>query len=930
MKILNSVPDGLLSPMSASPSAYRAKLFEERGLIRLKCRVCGSYFWSLAERETCGDAPCTPYEFLMNPIRANVSSLTDVRERFLRFFERHGHSRVRRYPVVANRWRDDVYLVGASIFVFQPWVTEGIVEPPANPLVISQPCIRLTDVDVVGRSGRHLTGFEMMAHHAFNYPDKHVYWMNETVELAHKFFTEELGVPESDIVYKESWWEGGGNAGECFEVLVRGLEVATLVFMRYRKVGERYESMRLRVVDTGYGLERIYWLCTGSPSIYDAVFGQYIDDVRRAIGLERRDEKLVKLLIFELSKLRAEDVVRQYVVAGIARRLELSADELNRLILELEFLYSLADHSRTLTWMICDGVIPSNSGIGYLARLLVRRILKQMTMLGVDRSLSDLLSMHLKYLAREYPEVKEYEGVIERIADLEQRRFRESISRSLDAVLKIIRRSGKRELSADDLVTLYDSHGIPPEVVSTVCRQRLGVDVKVPENFYALLAQRHSVVEPRGAERKEFRLGDVLKGLPRTHELFYENPYLTRFRAKVLRVIDGKYVVLDQTCFYPEGGGQPCDLGYIRYNGETCKVTDVQMVGDVILHKVEECKLVEGAEVEGEIDWSRRYSLMKMHTGTHILLQSIRRVLGPHVWQAGAQKDVPHSRLDVTHYELPSHDEIVKIEEIANKIVQSNMDVKTELLARADAESRYSFRIYQGGFVPSSTIRIVKIESDGETFDVQACAGTHVNKTGEIGLIKIVKVEKIQEGVIRFIFTTGDHAVRYVQMLDECLTSVAREVGCSKDEVLTRVRGLMSILRRYELRVRELERRVVMSEAERCLSRALSVNDVLVTYAMFDGEGESIVKELAEEITMKRKAVLIVLNRSGRGFDCRVYVSPEVAKVITARDVLSIIVESKRGGGGPTYAQGFIEAERIDVSKIVEDVVSKVRSRLRQ
>jgi len=216
-------------------SKLATRYLQERGYRRYRCRVCGSYFWSLVERDTCGDSPCQPYEFLNNsPVRNRPENLIDTREKYLRFFEKRGHTIIPRYPVVAARWREDVYLVGASIYVFQPWVTSGIVPPPANPLVISQPCIRFTDIDIVGRSGRHLTGFEMMAHHAFNYPDKHVYWIEETVQLAHEFFTKELGIPEEEITYKESTWMGGGNAGECFEVLVRGLEVATLVFMHYK------------------------------------------------------------------------------------------------------------------------------------------------------------------------------------------------------------------------------------------------------------------------------------------------------------------------------------------------------------------------------------------------------------------------------------------------------------------------------------------------------------------------------------------------------------------------------------------------------------------------------------------------------------------------------------------------------------------------
>ncbi|MEM2790735.1 MAG: alanine--tRNA ligase-related protein, partial [Thermofilaceae archaeon] len=253
--------------------------FRENGFLLKKCKLCGKSFWTLnPEQDVCGDQPCTDYEFVGETLVSVFKEPRDVREAFLTFFEKEGHARINRYPVVA-RWRDDVYLVGASIYDFQPWVTEGVVEPPANPLVISQPSVRLTDLENVGRSGRHLTGFEMMAHHAFNIGDKTVYWADETVRYAFRVLTEVFKIPPEQISFKFDWWSGGGNAGEDYEVLVKGLEVATLVFMHYRVVGEKFVPMPNRIVDTGYGLERLLWLLKGTPTVYDAVFPSIIDQL---------------------------------------------------------------------------------------------------------------------------------------------------------------------------------------------------------------------------------------------------------------------------------------------------------------------------------------------------------------------------------------------------------------------------------------------------------------------------------------------------------------------------------------------------------------------------------------------------------------------------------------------------------------------------
>ena len=244
---------------------YTLDYFRSQGFVRKVCKACGSAFWTRdPEQEFCGDSPCVTYNFIGNPV-FKPHTTDEMREAFLSFFERHGHTRLERYPVAA-RWRDDIYLTIASIADFQPFVTSGVVPPPANPLTISQPCIRLNDLDSVGRSGRHLTLFEMMAHHAFNTPEKQIYWKDETVALCDEFITS-IGGDPARVTYKEHPWYGGGNAGASVEVLIGGLEVATLVFMNLGRQktdkppvevgGELYYPMQLRIVDTGYGLERL-------------------------------------------------------------------------------------------------------------------------------------------------------------------------------------------------------------------------------------------------------------------------------------------------------------------------------------------------------------------------------------------------------------------------------------------------------------------------------------------------------------------------------------------------------------------------------------------------------------------------------------------------------------------------------------------------
>ena len=225
------------------------------------------------------------YEFIGNPATPKKYDLIRIQEEFNNFFKERGHTPIKRYPVLAKRWRDDVFLVGASIYDFQPWVTSGLVEPPANPLVIAQPSIRLNDVDNVGRTGRHMTCFTMGAHHAFNTEENHVYWKDETVKYCHDFI-KHIGIDPTEITYIESWWEGGGNAGPCYEICVRGVELATLVFIQYKTTPDGLEEIPLKIVDTGYGLERFAWISQGTPTAYDASFGPVIDQLKELAGVE--------------------------------------------------------------------------------------------------------------------------------------------------------------------------------------------------------------------------------------------------------------------------------------------------------------------------------------------------------------------------------------------------------------------------------------------------------------------------------------------------------------------------------------------------------------------------------------------------------------------------------------------------------------------
>lgn len=290
--------------------------------------------------------------------------------------------RIKPYPVVA-RWREDLYLTHASIIDFQPYVTDGLAPPPANPLVISQPCIRLVDVDNTGPTfGRHLTIFEMGGAHAFNYPDKEVYWKDQTVRYQHQWLTKDLGIKPEEITYKEEVWAGGGNAGPCVESIIRGLEVDTLVFMQYKVINNEFVKLPIRTVDTGYGIDRYTWMSQGVASGFHAVYGELLNKIFKMAGITSIDQEL----LFSISKVsglvnlgktasRTETRKKEAQLAG------LRLAELEKFITPIENVFAVADHTKCLSFILSEGVVPSNIQEGYLARLIFRRIYRMLRVL---------------------------------------------------------------------------------------------------------------------------------------------------------------------------------------------------------------------------------------------------------------------------------------------------------------------------------------------------------------------------------------------------------------------------------------------------------------------------------------------------------------------------------------------------------------------
>lgn len=889
----------------------------ERGYIRRKCKVCGEYFWTVdPDRNTCGEAPCEPYQFIGAGL-VRKFGCDELREKYLSFFEARGHKRINRYPVVA-RWREDLFLTDASIIDFQPYVTEGLIPPPANPLTISQVCIRLKDIDKVGLTlGRHLTIFEMMAHHAFNRGDREIYWKNETVRLHHEFAMEVLGVKDEDIVYKEGIWEGGGNAGPDFECVIKGLETATLVFMSYRVKNGKYEKLSTRTVDTGYGLERMVWLSNGSPTAFQPVYPDQMEKFRRVLGVRLPDEKLLK----EYSKISSlmvkveKGVSLRNIRMEAAKILDVDWEELDKSLTPMERLFGLLDHTKTITFMLADGLIPSNTNEGYLGRLVIRRALKLLRLLEADVDLSTLVDIQIKYLSKSFPELLENRDRILEIVDLEERRFNQTINRGMKIIGRMLK-EGKDKFTPEALIELYDTYGLPPEIVKEVAYPK--VDVEVPDNFYELVAKKHYSVPPEIQEVVPFE--KETSGMPSTEPLYYKDPYRREFEAKVLKVF-GKHVILDRTAFYPEGGGQPSDTGILKFDGGETRVISVTKSKDVIIHEVEDARhLKVGMNVKGFIDWEKRLSLMRHHTGTHVLLEACKRILGGHVRQAGAQKGPRESRLDIAHYKPISDEELMKIEVEANKAIMSNLPVITRWMDRGKAEREYGFDIYQGGVVPGVKLRIVEIKG----YNIQACGGTHVRNTGEVGPIRIIRSKRIQDGVVRLEFAAGIPALLLIEKERMKVGSIARRLGVDNERIDEAVFELLNREKSLRKQVEDLYERYNEILSKKLLENGIEIEGVKFIAHTEPKADRLMLIDLGGRIIENDPNTIVVLLGGGVPIPLVVMLGASVRE--RGGDAVEIIrlITGGKGGGDKRLAQGALRETNFE--KLKEIIFEYVRN----
>ncbi|MFH1917221.1 MAG: alanine--tRNA ligase [Nanoarchaeota archaeon] len=756
---------------------YPTLKLKSLGFFRHTCKTCKRQFWSQEEREVCGEPSCEGGYSFIGKKREDVDFI-EVWKRFEKLFVKKGYASIKRYPSVA-RWNPTMDFTLASIADFQPYVVSGDVEAPAEKLIVPQTCIRFNDIDNVGITGRHYTGFTMIGQHAFL--PKERFNQPELFEDYFEWYTKGMKLKPNDFVIHEDAWAGGGNYGPCLEFFSQGLEVGNQVYMMYEATPTGGKELKLKILDMGMGQERPSWLLSGSPTSYDVNFPTVCSHLFKTCGV-KQDKRLMQAFIPYSGMLNIDEVDNiDETWKTIAKRIGYDVQTLKTNVLSSSALYSIGDHTRTLLYTIGDGALPGNVSGGYNLRVLYRRIQSFMEKYGWDIDLDKVIELHAKYLKPQYPELNEKKELVGNILAVEKRKYLQNKERNTALIKTLLEKKSEKEIM-EKMPELYDSQGISPEELVTEGK-KLGKEIKMPDNFYAQITERHEQAGTKKTQTKrEEKL--ALESIPDTTILYYDKWNLIDFNAFVLRIID-THIILDETAFYPTSGGQVHDVGTIN----NIPVVGVFKQGGIVIHTLSKkptCK--KGDKVSCHIDLDRRTQLAQHHTAAHILNGAAKKILGEHVWQAGAAKTPEKARLDITHYDNLTDDEIKKIEELANRIIKENRPIYKSFLDRNIAEHTHGFAIYQGGAVPGKKLRIVNIQD----FDVEACGGTHLDVTGDVYKIKIIRTTKIQDGVIRIEFVAGEAANRHEGHEGGILTEITKLLNCTPEQIPGRAQELFT------------------------------------------------------------------------------------------------------------------------------------------
>jgi alanyl-tRNA synthetase len=806
---------------------YPVKALKELKFKRKQCKKCKRNYWSQTENEICGDSYCEgKLTFIgKTPCKKKIEYI-DVWKEYCKIHEKLGYTPIKRYPVIA-RWNPTTEFTIASIAAFQPYVVSGEINPPANPLVIPQFCLRFNDIDNVGITG-HNVGFIMLGEHAFVEPKK--YDINKYFKDHLTWLEKGMGIPLEEIKIHEDVWAGGGNFGPCVEFFSRGLEISNQVYMQYESTQNGEKELQIKVLDMGQGYERIAWFTQGAINNYETMSPPVLKKLREKtkVTMDQKFGEKFYPLSPRLNCDEVEDIEKEW--EKISKETKIPLGELKEKAKKQAALYSILEHSRALLFAINDGGLPSNVGGMYNLRVILRRAIDFIEKYNWKINLGEICELHSEYLKPLFPELQKNIENVKKILQVETEKYKKTKEKIKNTLPKII----KEKIDINKLIELYDSQGITPELISTEAEKQ-GKKINIPKNFYALVSEKHEKKIQETQTKKEHDLD--LKNFSETECLYFEDYRKTKFLAEVIGII-GKKIILDKTMFYPTSGGQIHDKGHL--NGQ--EIIEVFKQGNVIIHTLkEDAKFKTGEIIEGNLDFERRVQLSQHHTATHIINTAARKILGHHINQAGAKKETEKSQLDITHYESLTEEETKKIEDQANKISSQAIPIIKTFMPREEAEKKYGMSIYQGGAVPGKILRIVEIKD----LDIEACGGTHLNNTSETGKIKIIKTTKIQDGIVRITFTAGKASRDSENKQDQELKEIAKILEVEIKEIPARTKEL------FEKWKQKIKKKKQMTSEELQLKNK----------EKFEGSNEEILIKTAEILKTQPEHIINTIKR---------------------------------------------------------------------
>ncbi|MCI7264881.1 MAG: alanine--tRNA ligase [Eubacterium coprostanoligenes] len=858
------------------------------------------------------------------------TSLNDIREKYLSFFESKGHLRLPSFSLVPNNDKS-LLLINSGMAPMKKYFT-GEVTPPRSRVTTCQKCIRTPDIEQVGKTARHGTFFEMLGNFSFGdyfkkeatawawefctkvleMPvDKLYVTIYENDDEAFEIWTKQNGVDPSHIVRlgkEDNFWEhGSGPCGPCSEIYFdrgekygcgspdcgpgcecdRFTEFWNNVFSQFNNDGNgNYTELAQKNIDTGMGLERLACIMQGVDNIFE------VDTVQNTMKK-----------ISEISGVKYHDDAKNDVSLRV-----------------------ITDHVRSSTFMIGDGVIPSNNGRGYVLRRLIRRACRHGRLLGVNEPFHyKVCETVLEDNKVAYPELQDKAELIKKVILSEEESFGKTIDAGLARLDEYIENTEGTVFSGEDAFKLNDTFGFPLDLTKDVLEER-GMTVD-EEKFNELLANQKATAR---AARKDAG-ADAWKNT--SVKIDAEKTVFTGYtdftaEAKVLALVnaDGELVdmlgagekgsvVLDKTPFYATSGGQVADTGVITADGVEFDVEDTSKNADgIYIHSgtVKEGVVSVGNTVNAQIDADRRKSIMRNHTAAHLLQAALREVLGTHVEQAGQLVNDKEVRFDFTHFNPLTTEELSRVEAIVNKEILACAPVSMQEMPIEEAKKMGAMMLF--GEKYGNIVRVVKAGDASTEF----CGGTHVASTGELGLFKIVSEASVAAGVRRIVALTGTGVLNYLNECEDTVKFASATFKSADNEVKDRITAIVAENKAKDKEIQNLNAEMTKLKSADMFSSAVDVDGLELYTAKVEGTTPDALRSMGDDVKAKGDNVVAVL--AGVNGDKANFVAVcgkgAIAKGVKAGDLVKEVAKIANGGGGGRPDSAMAGAK--DITKIDE------------